>query len=97
MPDLLDEDRLTLAELAQIEGVNICTVWRWAGRGVKGVVLETFSSGAKRFTTKQARARFIERCTAAAQGMPSTPTIRTGRQRNAAVRNAEDELARLGV
>lgn len=97
MSDLLNESRLTLAELARMEGVNVCTVWRWAKRGAKGCVLETFSIGAKRFTTRQAFARFAAGCTAAAQGVPSSPTIRTNREREAAIRKAEAELARAGV
>jgi hypothetical protein len=97
MSDLLAEDRLTLAELARLEGVNVCTVWRWAQRGVRGVKLETFSVGGRRFTTRGAHGRFAEGCTVAAQGTPSSPAPRTNRQREAAVRKAEAELAKAGV
>lgn len=68
MSDLLSEQRLSLTALARQENVNTCTVWRWAKRGAKGVVLETFSVGAKRFTTAEAFRRFAEGCTAATLG-----------------------------
>lgn len=96
MSDLLTEDRLTLAELARMEGVNVCTVWRWAKRGAKGCVLETFSVGAKRFTTRQAFCRFSAGCTAAALGQRAT-AVRTNRQRDAAIRKAEAELSKAGI
>jgi hypothetical protein len=96
MSDLLNESRLTLPELARMEGVNVCTVWRWAKRGAKGCILETFSVGAKRFTTRQAFARFAAGCTAAALGQ-GVPSPRTNRQRDAAIKKAEIELAKAGV
>lgn len=96
MSDLLNEQRLTLAELARMEGVNVCTVWRWAQRGVRGVKLETFSVGGRRFTTRGAHGRFAEGCNAAAQGV-TAPAPRTNRQREAAIRKAEAELAKAGV
>ena len=96
LADLLNEHRLALAELARQEGVNVCTVWRWAKRGAKGCVLETFSVGAKRYTTREAHARFAAGCTAAALGH-AAPAHRTNRQREAAIRKAEAELSRAGV
>lgn len=96
MSDLLNEQRLTLAELAQQEDVNVCTVWRWAKRGAKGCVLETFSVGAKRFTTVEAFRRFSAGCTAAALGQ-NAPPPRTSRQRETAIRKAEAELAKAGI
>ena len=96
MSDLLNEDRLTLTELAKQEGVSVCTPWRWAKRGARGAVLETFSVGAKRYTTRQAFARFSARCSATAQGV-TAPAPRTNRQREAAIKKAEAELAKAGV
>ncbi len=89
--NLLDEQRLTLNQLAKQEGVNPSTVWRWSLRGVRGVELETFSVGARRFTTSEAFARFVEGTTAAAKGEKSQ--VRTNRQRDAAIAQAERELA----
>ncbi|MBA4104969.1 MAG: hypothetical protein C0485_04345 [Pirellula sp.] len=97
MPDLLRERRMTLAELAQQQNVNTCTTWRWSGRGVGGVVLETYSVGGRRYTSQEAFERFVERTTAAAQRGPSLPTIRTTRQREAAIRKADAELAKAGI
>jgi len=48
---LLSEQQLTLNQLAKQEGVNPSAVWRWSLRGVRGVKLENFSVGARRFTT----------------------------------------------
>ena len=89
--NLLSEKRLTLNQLAKDERVNPSTVWRWSLRGVRGVKLETFSVGARRFTTSEAFARFVEGTTAAAQG--EQPKTRTNRQRDAAIAQAEAELA----
>ena len=36
-----------------------CTTFRWALKGVRGVKLETFVCGHKRFTTREAISRFI--------------------------------------
>ena len=96
MSDLLSEDRLTLTELAQQEGVSVCTPWRWAKRGARGAVLETFNIGAHRYTTRQAFERFTARCSATVQGV-TAPAPRTNRQRDAAIRKAEAELAKAGV
>lgn len=97
MSDLLSETRLSLTALARREGVAVSTVWRWTLRGVRGCRLETFSVGAKRFTTEEAFARFVAATTAAASGAPVAPQARTNRQRDAAIRRAEAELARAGV
>jgi hypothetical protein len=97
MCDLLNEDRLTMGELARQEELNPCTIWRWTGRGVKGVRLETFSIGGRRFTTKQAFQRFVAATTAAANGQTAVPTSRTNRQREAAISKAEAELAKAGI
>ncbi len=91
MNDLISEQRLTLNQLAKQEGVNPSTVWRWSLRGVRGVKLETFSVGARRFTTAEAFGRFVHGTTAAAQG--EQPQVRTNRQRAAAIAQAEAELA----
>ena len=87
---LLKEQKITFAKLAQERGVNVCTVWRWAQRGVRGVRLESFNEGGKRYTTREAHARFVEGTTAAANGTP-IQSSRTNRQRAAAVARAERE------
>lgn len=97
MCDLLNEDRLTMGELARQEELNPCTIWRWTGRGVKGVRLETFSIGGRRFTTQQAFQRFVAATTAAANGQDPTPASRTNRQRESAIARAERELEKAGI
>lgn len=97
MVDFLKEQRLSLTELARQEGVSIPTPWRWTKRGVKGVVLETFSIGGRRYTTQEAFQRFVERSTAAANGEPAVPASRTNRQREASIAKAEAELAKAGI
>jgi hypothetical protein len=96
--DLLTETRLSLTQLAHAEGVSVPTPWRWAQRGVRGIVLETFSVGGRRYTTREAFGRFVERSTAAAKGGPApSPAARSNRQRDAAIRRAEAELADAGI
>ena len=97
MVDFLKEQRLSLTELARQEGVSIPTPWRWTKRGVKGVVLETFSIGGRRYTTQEAFGRFVERSTAAANGVTLTPASRSNRQREAAIAKAERELEKAGI
>ena len=96
MSPLLAETRLSLTELARREGVAVSTAWRWTLRGVRGAKLETFSVGAKRYTTDEAFGRFVEATTAAAQTTPPPPTVRTHHQRTAAITRAERELKSVG-
>ncbi len=95
MPDLIDEPRLSLTQLAKEQDCNVTTCWRWAQRGVRGVRLETYNVGGRRYTTRPAVRRFIESTTATAKGEPLP--VRTNRQREAAINRAEAELAKLGI
>jgi hypothetical protein len=36
MANLLDEERLSLSDLARAKGVNLSTVWRWCTLGCRG-------------------------------------------------------------
>jgi hypothetical protein len=58
---ILDESTLSLGEATKIipGSPHISTVWRWTRRGVRGVLLETFSVGGKRFTSVEAVRRFL--------------------------------------
>lgn len=93
---LLQEERVSLTDLAKEEDRNVSTVWRWAQRGVRGVVLETFNVAGRRFTTREAFARFVEASTEAAQGSP-VQSARANRQREAAISRAERECEDLGI
>jgi hypothetical protein len=94
---LLTEQKLSLTELARREGVSICTTWRWASRGVRGIRLETFNIGGRRWTTDEAFARFVAGTTAAAGGDANHSAARTNRQREAAIARAEQELSDAGI
>ena len=93
---ILSERRLTLSQAARTLDVNPSTTWRWALNGVRGVRLETFNVGAKRYTTEVAIERFVNATTAAAATGPM-PSARTPRQREQAIKNAEDSLAKEGM
>jgi hypothetical protein len=56
---LLHETRISLITLAQEQGVSVQTAWRWAQRGNRGQVLETISVGGRKYTTREAFARWI--------------------------------------
>lgn len=76
--DLLSEMRIPITDLARREGVSTPTVWRWAIRGCRGVRLETYTVGARRYTTEEAFARFAAGCTAVSQGQSlSAEDLRT--------------------
>lgn len=94
---LLSEQRLTLSDLAKQESVNMSTCWRWSLRGVRGVKLKTFSVGARRFTTREAFARFVEATTAVANGESATPRSETNRQTAARATRTESGLVGHGV
>ena len=89
MCDLLDETRISMSELAQQRQLNVCTIWRWANRGVRGVRLETFAEGGRRYTTVESFKRFVSATTEKVVGIPPTP-----RRRLSAIKQSEAELAR---
>ena len=97
MIDVQNETPLTLAQAAKSSPgkPNLSTVWRGGFRGIRGVRLETFLSGGKRFTTVEALRRFQERVTAAADGEPIQ--AETPRQRERQIDRAERRAAELGV
>lgn len=96
MQHLLSEQRVSLVKLAREEDVSPSTVWRWVLNGTRGVVLESFNVGVKRFTTREAFARFVESTSAAASQGPM-PSVRTPKQRQRAVDRAEQELSQEGI
>jgi hypothetical protein len=91
----LDENKIPLSKLSRDAGVNISTVWRWAQRGVKGVVLETFAIGGRRWTTDEAYHRFVVGVTDATASKPPQQAAKDGRE--AAVNKAERELREEGL
>jgi hypothetical protein len=92
MIDAEREELLTLTEAANsLPGrPNITTLWRWRNRGVRGVRLETVLVGGKRFTSREALARFHQAVNAAADGVQVRSC--TNRQRERDIARAEKEL-----
>ncbi len=98
MPDLLSESAVPIKHAPSLVPgrPHISTIWRWVLKGVRGVKLETFVSGGRRFTTHQAIERFIAATTAAADGVaPSVPSV--NKRRAAEIAAAEARCAAVGI
>lgn len=93
--DLLQEERLALARAARDCDVHLATVGRWCQRGIRGVVLESFILGGRRYTTREALARFVAR--RSSTGTCVQPATSARRSREAAVQQAEHELQKEGL
>jgi hypothetical protein len=76
---------------------NLSTVYRHFGRGCRGIRLETFVAGGRRYTTVESIARFIERTTANSPGASLPQSRPTSRQREAEISRAERESIEAGV
>jgi hypothetical protein len=85
---LLTETRMTFAQLAQEQDVSLPTCWRWSSRGIKGHVLESFSVGIKKFTTREAFERWIARING--EPIPSRSNRQCEREKMAAKRNLHE-------
>ena len=86
-------------ELATGQRIHPATTHRWRLKGVSGVRLETVKLGGKRLCSVESVHRFVAATTSAADeaaGLGKTPP-RTNRQREAAIKRAERELAREGI
>jgi hypothetical protein len=90
--DLQTETLLSFREAAaRLPGrPGLSTLHRWRLRGVRGVKLETWLIGGRRFTSQQALERFASGTTAAASDQPMS--VSTRRQHERAVKRAEQEL-----
>lgn len=100
--DILNEDVVSLNDAAKIlpNRPHVSTMWRWYKRGVRGIRLETAVLGGKRYTSKEAIQRFVERTTEAHDrggAAPTKPINETMRQRRAAIEKAERELSAAGI
>jgi hypothetical protein len=89
--DLLSETRISLNQLAREQGVSLSTSWRWTLRGIRGYRLESLNVGGRKFTTREAFARFV----ASTNGDP-TP-VQMSVQREAQRRLAKRELQEAGL
>ena len=95
MIDLQNEEIIPLAPKAFPSRPSIPTIWRWQGRGVGGVRLETIVIGGRRFTSREAIDRFIAATTAKRDGPPVSLRSPAARQR--AILKAERELRDAGI
>jgi Protein of unknown function (DUF1580) len=94
--DVANETIITLGEACRAvppHGVSTATMARWIQRGVRGARLETVIIGGRRFTSREAIARFISE-----QNTTATPTpVVTPAQRERQAKAAQIELSRAGV
>jgi hypothetical protein len=97
MKHLLREQRISLSKLAGEQDISTPTAWRWAQRGIKGIRLETFSLGGRKFTTREAFERFVEQVSRAASYTSGLPSPSTPRRAEANRRQAEQELNQDGI
>lgn len=85
-------DRITITAAARdIFSVAPETAWRWTLRGVRGVKLQSFVVGGRRFTTRDACDRFL----AALNGATSPEPVPTAVQSRADA--AAQALDRAGI
>ena len=95
--DILTEDPVTLTEATRIfpGRPHASSIWRWYKHGCAGVKLETYCAGGRRFTTRESITRFIQRVTAARDGVATEATPSRRRQRE--IEKAERELDEVGI
>jgi hypothetical protein len=94
MIDHENEQLLSMTEAAKLLPGRpaVETLWRWRTAGCRGHRLETILFGGRRYTSREAIARFL----VSINGEP-VPNGQTPRQRRAAIRRAEKRAERLGV
>ena len=94
--DVSNENIITLGEACRAippHGVSTATMARWIQRGVRGAKLATVVIGGRRYTSREAIARFV-----AAQNADQTPAPAiTPAQRERQAKAAQIELSRAGV
>lgn len=94
-PEFLKEQRLTIAQLANREGVSVSAVWRWILKGCRGHRLESFCLGGKRLTTEEAFQRFVIATNEPLAAL--VPPRRTPHQRQRAIDAAKKRLTEAGI
>jgi hypothetical protein len=87
-----DEKLVSFADAAKLlpGRPHISTWQRWRLRGVRGIRLETVLIGGRRYTSREALARFFDAVTVASE--EKKPPVRTPTQRQRAITKAENEL-----
>ena len=89
------EDLVTLAESRKLFPTtpHISTIWRWIQRGTRGHRLETCYVGGRRYTSREATARFLAKLNSNGAPVASEPSARRQRQ----IDQAEAELEAAGM
>ena len=76
---------------------HISTRHRWRLRGVRGVKLETFLCGGRRFTTNEAIGRFIAHLNGSSDPVAPAPSRATSPGQRLRIEAAKAELRAAGV
>jgi hypothetical protein len=98
MISVQDENLIPIQQVAELlprnrgKKVHTATIYRWFGRGLHGVKLETVCVGGRRFTTQAAIQSFFEAVTAHRNG-DITATARIDHKRH---EQADAELRQAG-
>lgn len=100
MIDTTKESPLTLSHAAKSlrewsrngRQPHVAQVYRWASRGLRGIILETVQIGGSKCTTREAAQRFIGAMSN--PGRPAAPRTPAKRQKQAEA--ASGELAKAG-
>ncbi len=100
MIDLSSENVFSLTEATEHlphrrggRAVHVATLYRWAQRGVRGVILESLQVGGTKCTSLEALQRFFERLS---NPNGTATTIRTPTKRQRAAEKADADLAAAG-
>jgi hypothetical protein len=90
MADLLDEELHLLAKAGELLAFRLhrATPIRWADRGVRGFRLETVTIGGRRYTSREALARFIARLNGPRSANDPSMSLLRERQRDLASQRA---------
>lgn len=91
--------RLSLNEVAQVFDVHLSTVFRWAQRGVRGVILETVWVGGRLYTDQKSVDEFKSATEGQGLGKPESQRPPFARNPKAAkrVQNVESQLDAAGL
>ncbi len=94
MIDIASETLITLAQASErLPGrPSLCAIWRWRTKGIRGRKLESVVIGGRPYTSIEALARFAQH-----QGGRDTAPIRSPKQRERSIAQAERELRSAGI
>jgi len=100
--DITQEDLIRLNEARQLKclpagrngkRISLCTIYRWASRGVGGVRLETLKVGGSHCTSLEALQRFFDAVSRNREPVVNAPTPMGGKNIHAASRRVDELLS----